>query len=252
MFVTEREIEPIGSYPHRKTPWGIREIVVVLLLVYFLEIFSGICSRFFVQYLLFPPWLRDPEAVLFFSTGIVQTVAFIGLVLWFALGKHKARLASLGLRSCSWKALLVTGLLGGCGLFLLVTLVAALFSQMFPFSPEPQPFARVLLRVQDWRELVIPLIIGGILAPAGEEIYFRGFVYPFLRSHLGFHSAVVISAVFFAALHFDLFRFLPLTLGGIGLAVIVEKTGSLFPAILAHGTWNTIMTLLVFFSGETL
>jgi membrane protease YdiL (CAAX protease family) len=241
-----------GSYPWEKTPWGIREIAVVLLLVYFLQILFGICSRNFVHHLLLPPWIRDPEVALFFSTGIVQTIAFIGLVLWFALGRHKSRLAALGLRPCSWKTLLVAGLLGGSGLFFLVILVAALFSQIFPFSPEPQPFARVLLRAQDWRELVIPLIIGGILAPAGEEVYFRGFVYPYLRSRLGCSFAVVVSAVFFAALHFDLFRFLPLTLGGVGLALIVETTGSLFPAILAHGTWNTLMTLLVFFSGETL
>jgi membrane protease YdiL (CAAX protease family) len=53
----------------------------------------------------------------------------------------------------------------------------------------------------------------------------------------------------FAALHFDLLRFLPLFIAAVGLTFLFEKTGSLWPGIVAHGVWNLIMLVAVLWQG---
>lgn len=241
------------GFPCLKPPWGLKEIFIVLIFIYlFGFIFNLFGARFVLQGVYFPPWLKNPEMASFFLAGLVQTILLVGFVMGFALGRYKAPLVYLGFNRISRRVLLTVGLLGGCGVFCLVILMMALITIFLPHYPEPQPFAEVILKIRSWQELLVPLLLGGVLAPLGEEIYFRGFVYPVFRSHLGVLPAVLISAVFFAALHFDLPRFLPLVLGGAGLAVICEKTGSLFPALVAHGTWNVAMILLVFFYGQIL
>lgn len=56
------------------------------------------------------------------------------------------------------------------------------------------------------------------------------------------------SGAIFALLHLDLWRFLPLALGGIGLAYLYDRTGNILASIIAHATWNTIMILLLYFA----
>lgn len=46
-------------------------------------------------------------------------------------------------------------------------------------------------------------------------------------------------------MHRDLFRLIPIAVGGIGLAYIFERTKSLWASIFAHSTWNTVMLLLM-------
>lgn len=239
-----------GEYPRIRTPWGLKEIFIILFAVYLLEIAVGLFGMPYLEKMFFPPWLSDPKISSFFFGALIQTLAFLGLIFWYVLKKHRLPLVSLGFKACSWSHFWL-GLLGGVALFSLITLLMVFMAHIFHLAPEPQPFASALTGVSNWQELIIPLIVSGFLAPLGEEVYFRGFVYPYLRSW-GLPAALLISSAFFAALHFDLVRFLPLALSGIGLALLCEKTGSLFPSIFAHSTWNIIMTLLVFFMGNVL
>jgi membrane protease YdiL (CAAX protease family) len=202
--------------------------------------------------LFFFPGIHSPRLASFLLGGLIQTVVLGGLVLGFARGKSRAPFTYLGLTRFSWRDLLITGIVGGSSIFSLVILVMALIISILPHYPQPQPFAELILETREWHEMVIPLILGGILAPLGEELYFRGFIYPVFRSRFGVFPAVLITSIFFAALHFDLVRFFPLALGGAGLTLICEKTGSLFPALAAHSTWNVAMTLLVFLGGHAL
>jgi len=46
-------------------------------------------------------------------------------------------------------------------------------------------------------------------------------------------------------MHFDFIRFLVLVVGGLLLTLLYEKTSSLWSAIIAHGVWNILMTVLM-------
>ncbi len=77
------------------------------------------------------------------------------------------------------------------------------------------------------------LVALGVVAPVAEEIFFRGVIYAGLRKRLPVVPALVLSSAVFAAAHMDSMRLLPFVLG-IVAALLVEFTGSLVPAILAH------------------
>ena len=119
---------------------------------------------------------------------------------------------------------------------------------VYPYEAELQDFAKILLMVDSYGELFLAVIMGVVLAPLGEEIFFRGFFYPALRRRFGAAWGIVITALFFSALHFDLYRLLPIAVGGIGLTYLYEKTRNIWTSIIAHGVWNGIMIALIFYA----
>lgn len=239
-----------AGFPRFRPPWGIKEILIVLLLVFLAGFtFQFFSTRLLERVLFFFPGPGGSERAAFFAAGLVQSLFFIGPVLAVVCGKYRLSLSTLGLGRCSVKDFLLMGVLGGLGLFLLVTGAMILLINIINNYPQPQPLAELIMESRNLNDLLGPLFLGGILAPLSEELYFRGFVYPVFRRLCGVFPAVLISACFFAALHFDPLRFLPLALGGVGLALLCEKTGSLIPSIAAHSAWNITMTLIVFFAG---
>jgi len=240
-------------YPRKRTPWSIAAIIVVLALVFVLAfVFSLLSTRLLDRVLNIFPGLNTRAMTSFVVSSLLQTVLFISLVLGAAKLVYHAPLATLGLRACRGRDLLLYGFLCGLGLFILVTGLMALAISLVQRNPQPQPFAAMVMRSQNLTQLYVLLGMGGILGPLGEEIYFRGFVYPALRSRWGVWPGAVISGCFFGFLHFDLLRFIPLAIGGTCLALICEKSKSIWPAWAAHGTWNIVMTLLVFFGQSSL
>lgn len=90
-----------------------------------------------------------------------------------------------------------------------------------------------------WMELIGSAFITPIL----EELLHRGVVYGRLRRMMGLLPAVLVSALIFATLHFNMVQFIYTFLLGIALALFVEKTGHLYPAIIAHMAANGIAVI---------
>ncbi|HVR73523.1 MAG TPA: CPBP family glutamic-type intramembrane protease [Planctomycetota bacterium] len=83
------------------------------------------------------------------------------------------------------------------------------------------------------------LLVGGvIIAPVGEEIFFRGFIFGCFRERLGPLLGAVLSSFFFALLHLSLVAFAPLFLIGCILCYILHRTESIYPAMLFHAIFN--------------
>ena len=95
--------------------------------------------------------------------------------------------------------------------------------------------------VQSWLQGSHPawILLTMALVPAVcEELLFRGFV---LNQLLGLETrarAILVSAVLFGIFHRHLLLILPAFLAGILFAVMVQRSRSLVPAILAHFTVN--------------
>ena len=180
---------------------------------------------------------------------IVQIVAIILALVYFNI-KRGVTWREFGIRGESLTKILKYGMSGGIVILALVVLTGSIMEFIFPREPSLQPFAEIVLGAVGYRDLVILLIVGAILVPIGEELYFRGMVYPVLKERWGLAVGMVTSGVFFSLLHFDALRFLPLLLGGVVLAYIYEKSDSLFACILAHGFWNGIMIFLLYYSAN--
>ncbi|MGI9952422.1 type II CAAX endopeptidase family protein [Moorellaceae bacterium AZ2] len=224
---------------YRKPPWNLKDALLVLVLL----VVTGYGFSLFLR------WTRPPLSLShqFLLAGLVQAAAVLGGLHYVVRVKYGGSLAQLGLRGHSLGRAFFLGIGGGTLLFILVILAGALLQNFLP-DPAPQPFAELVRRARSFRDLLVPLFLGAFLAPLTEEFYFRGFLYPILKARYGLLAGQVLSSLFFALLHFDWLRFLPLAMGGWGLAYLYERSGSLITPVVAHGTWNTIMILLIYLS----
>ena len=81
-------------------------------------------------------------------------------------------------------------------------------------------------------------VVGGILAPIAEEIYFRGMVYGYLR-RWGPVVATVGSTIAFVAAHSNLQQLpLPQIVGGLLFAIAYEVEKKLMVPIIIHAAGN--------------
>ncbi len=78
-----------------------------------------------------------------------------------------------------------------------------------------------------------------VLAPLAEELVFRGLLLRYFRQRFGLWPAVALSSVLFAAVHLSADQMLPLTLLGIGFALVYVWVGNLWASVVLHALWNT-------------
>ena len=91
--------------------------------------------------------------------------------------------------------------------------------------------------------ILLELIGSALITPLLEELLHRGVVYGRLRRMMGFWPAVILSAVIFAGLHFNIVQFVYAFLLGIVFALFVEKSGKLYPAVIAHVVANGLAVI---------
>jgi len=82
-----------------------------------------------------------------------------------------------------------------------------------------------------------------LLGPFAEEIVFRGVLFRTLRARMPLALAIVLSAAAFALLHPYRAAIYQVGLVGVLSAWVYHRTGSLWPSIVAHAAWNTMLTL---------
>ena len=115
------------------------------------------------------------------------------------------------------------------------------------FRHDISPFADLMTARTWW----LILIAAGIGAPIAEECLFRGLVYGALRrTSLGIAGAAAASAILWALLHahYSVYGIAAITLIGIYLALVREKTGTLLVPIVCHGVYNSLIVLILAFA----
>ena len=144
---------------------------------------------------------------------------------------------------------LKTLILASLGLMLLAFLYGSLVFALDreAFRNDMSPFAE-LMKAQTWW---LVLIAAGIGAPIAEECLFRGLLFGTLkRTSLGIGGAAAVSAILWAVLHanYSIYGVTAITLIGIYLALVRERTGSLLTPIVCHGTYNSLIVLVLAFA----
>ena len=102
------------------------------------------------------------------------------------------------------------------------------------------------------------LVLACTLAPLGEEMLFRGFLFRKLSDWLGvgkkgalpWVAGAVLSSLLFAVMHaaYGSYAELAVTFAvGIALCIGVKKTNSLVPAVLAHAAFNFVSIFMAVF-----
>ncbi len=179
--------------------------------------------------------------MLLFQTGVILVMLRVMVIRKYGLGW-----AHLGLRPAErhWYRRAVALAM------LLLPAVALVNGVLIPKVME-EPFRNPQLYAIapvgfDWSALLAMLAMAGVVAPFAEELAFRGLLFPWLRHRLGVPGAAVLSALCFAVLHGTVVLVPALTLVGIAFAVIYQRCGSLWPAIVAHGAFNSTMIVILY------
>ena len=181
---------------------------------------------------------------------VAQIVAYIPLLgaalplLPFAA--HRS-LREIGLHAPT-AADLRAGALGAAAMYIIAE--AAALMQKFALHIDGTQQAVQLFGTTHDRTLIYGLIVLAVfIAPVVEEVIFRGFVFNALLRYVPVGLAAVASGILFGLAHFDRTAFFPLACGGIVLAVVYYRTGSLVSSMLTHGTFNALNVVLVLATG---
>jgi len=98
------------------------------------------------------------------------------------------------------------------------------------------------------RDLLVSLILVGLLAAIGEEIFFRGILQRiFIQTFKSPWVGILVTAAIFSAVHGQFLGFLPRMILGAVLGALYWYSGSLITAMVGHFVFNAIQVFLVYF-----
>lgn len=232
-----------GRFGRVFLPWGMGTVLTALLVHHLLTVwffpsipYAGAEGlqledrlRFFITEKPFPLFL--------------QVSMFAVVVLSLVMGVNNGKLADLGLgrrhlaRRYWTEGLYRYGLLlsAAVGTVFLLTLVV--YFSGIPL-PEQSPDPTIVL-LEDASPLLF-FTLAALLGPFGEELFFRGLIYPVMSRMMGVYSACMLSAVVFSLSHGGqgFLGFVVRALLGMYLAWCYERSGSLLVPFIVHALYN--------------
>ncbi|MBE9572548.1 MAG: CPBP family intramembrane metalloprotease [Proteobacteria bacterium] len=159
------------------------------------------------------------------TARLLETVLIVLIVLIWGKG-----MSSIGLAPSTIVRGIKKGLIWSAA-FGLVTFFA--FIALFLFDINPLRLIHTHLPGKT-SEIILFFLIGGIVGPIAEEVFFRGMLYGFFR-RWGILMALILTTLIFVLAH-PVFLGLPATqvVGGLIFAVAYEVEGSLMVPITIH------------------
>ncbi len=248
--------EPTEKPDITNVPWSVNDALLgVILLIPFSLVSMGsiFLFGFVVSLIASIYWFGFAHS---FTTGIavsseLKTIALgaatfisgIGLVWALGIKRRRGSLANLGVTNFKFLVDVPLAILGEILIFIGIStyaFVLNLFNANMPKQPVEALFGSSYL------SLFLAVIFVAILAPIGEEVFFRGFVYTAFRRQWGVAVAVVASSGLFAVFHIVPLLYVPMFIIGVILAMLFEHRGSLVPNILLHGLNNFLALVVVY------
>ncbi|HEY3060106.1 MAG TPA: type II CAAX endopeptidase family protein [Chloroflexota bacterium] len=222
-------------------------IVAVLLL-------STLASLPFVQD------LRDaPFTLATFALAALATQIPLLLVLYVRLIWPRAlSWQDLGLRPLPLEQVLRVGSITGISV-LLLTIVVSLALSRLDLRPN-QLEQYTFVRQAGIPGLIVVLVLVAVTAPIAEELFFRGFLFGVYRRRQPRWLAYAVSVAAFSIAHVMPTRMNPQQALGLVIAIVLlgtiltwtyERTGSLYPGMVAHAINNATGVLALYYVGST-
>jgi membrane protease YdiL (CAAX protease family) len=120
-----------------------------------------------------------------------------------------------------------------------------LLDRVWPIPQEQFDFYREHLAAASPVEFALLLIVAALIPGVCEEIAFRGLIHTGLRRSFGTNHAIIWGGAMFAVLHLNPWNFIGLWSFGALLGYLRERTGSIYPSIVAHIA-NNSFALVIF------
>jgi uncharacterized protein len=198
----------------------------------------------------------DPDfALLLDAPGLVPAVLTAQCVVlaagaWFGLRRRsRERASALGFRLVGKRWILLAA--AGVAAILAGNAVAEAVLGDIADEDEADEIAG-FLDGADPSDFLLILLIGAVLAPLGEEMFFRGILFAWAARRAGAVPAALATALLFALGHLPAGTLHAAGTFGAGLvlAALYRTSGSLWPAILAHALNNGLSLTLLWLAAE--
>jgi len=176
------------------------------------------------------------------SLGMIrclESILLLIIVVWLQKDPAAIGLCPAKLSAGIWKGLIWSACFAvAAGVLFLILFAAGIYALDLlhrPTSSSRQYF-------------IILFLVGGVIGPIAEEIFFRGIIYGYLRQW-GAITAIILSTLIFVFTH-PIGGNIPVTqfVGGIVFAIAYEKEKNLMVPITIHCLGNlAIFSLTIFF-----
>ena len=182
--------------------------------------------------------LEDPPAGVNIALTLLQNIALVGMALLFARLAGRPTAADFGLRRPPLKR--------AVGLLVAVWFGFYAFSALWVLAlgiNDHQELPDRLGADQGTLNLLAVVVLITVVAPLGEELFFRGYFFGALRNWRGVWPAAIGTGVVFCAIHAGsapVGFLVPLAFFGFGLCLLYHYSGSLYPCIALHALNNSI------------
>lgn len=222
---------------NNRDQWTWRELIALLTLEF---VFVMFVIKYAIQQM-YEKWL---ENTLYSGTLTGLTIAITLLLGLYFVALRPKRLSWLdvgmkGFPARDWWRIVLWILV------LLVFSVIAVYLTSFLGNTVDNSKTESLQQNVTMFTLVVAIVSAGIVSPIYEEIFYRGFIYRWLRTRVSTRWAIVISSLIFTLAHFPTINAMPVNfISGIVFAWTYERTGSVVPGMIVHGVFNTIAVLL--------
>ena len=170
-------------------------------------------------------------------------------VLIYLNRKKLSAIEYLRINSVSKEVIIATILLS-IGAMILADEINILIDMIIP-APDSFLQLEALLTPDNPLSMLLLIITIVLLAPIGEELLFRGFLQKYLETAWGdITKAILLSSLFFAAIHFNPYWLIQIYLLGVLLGYIAWQTQSVISSIIFHVIINA-SSLIFTFLGES-
>jgi membrane protease YdiL (CAAX protease family) len=129
--------------------------------------------------------------------------------------------------------------------------MAGLESWMKDMEAKAMELTKFLTAFQNIAELLTGILVIGVFAGVGEELFFRGVMQPKLKLYTNSaHWGIWLTAIIFSTIHFQFYGFLPRVFLGALFGYLYHYSGSLLYPILAHIFNNSLTVMLIYLSQQ--
>ncbi|OMF63987.1 type II CAAX endopeptidase family protein [Paenibacillus sp. FSL R5-0766] len=217
--------------------WTWRELIVLLTLEF-------VFVMFVIKYAIQSMYEKWFENTLYSGTLTGLTIAITLLTGLYLIALRPKKL--------SWRDVGVKGFpvrdwwrIGLWLLLLIIFSMTAIYLTSFLGNTVENSKTESLQRDVTLFTIVIGIVSAGFVSPFYEEIFYRGFIYRWLRTRIRMKWAIVVSALIFTLAHYPTINAMPVNfISGVVLAWTYERTGSVVPGMIVHGVFNTIAVVL--------
>ncbi|AZV60384.1 CPBP family intramembrane glutamic endopeptidase [Peribacillus frigoritolerans] len=217
--------------------WGLKEFIFLMLLEF---VFVIGCIKFVVH----PIYSHWFDNVLYAGTLMGLTIAFTLIlgVYFIALRPKKLSWSEVGIKKFAvkdWKIIVIFSVILMVGAVIIVVLTSFIGNSWENSKTE------AIQQNVAFVTVLIAFISAAVISPIYEEIFYRGFLYRWLRTRIGFIGAILLSSTIFTIIHIPTYNVMPVNFfSGIIFALAYERTNSIWPSAIIHGLTNGIMVLL--------